>query len=333
MKCTAYALIVLGAGALSACGSSASDSAPPSAPMAEAPEQVKTDASLRVAPPQIAALGLAMAPAAAAHYVRETEGFAVVIGREAIAQALTEVVTARAAAHQSNAALERMRRLAGTAGADSAAAHDSAERQRTDDDAALDLAEAKAAAVLGQSSRWTGDPGRELFRALAAGSVKLLRVSFPSGAAAADPPRHLRVQLLDAQAGKSAWAVTATWAAPADSSMPGRSYFAILEKSDANDGERLLAWARGAADSAADGILVPDSALIVSGDRYWCYVQRSPGLFVRTPIDIGRPLPGGYFITDGVHTGEPIVTAGAGLLLAREMSGGSDTVPAAGSEP
>jgi hypothetical protein len=300
--------------------------------VAAAPEQGKAEASLRISPPQIAALGLAMTPAAAARYVRETAGFAVVVGRELIAQALDDVVAARAAARQSHAALERMRRLAGTAGADSATARESAERQTTADDAALDLAEAKAAAVLGQSSRWTGDPGRELVRALAAGRIKLLRVTFPLGAAAADPPRRLRVQRLDAQAGKSAWTVTAIWAAPADSSMPGRSYFAVLEKSDATDGERLLAWATGAAEAAADGVLIPDSALVVSGDQYWCYVQRSPGLFVRTPIDIGRPLPGGYFII-GVQAGEPIVTAGAGLLLAREMSGGSGTVPATDSEP
>ena len=315
-------LIVLGA--LGACRPAEHD--PPPTPSADAAPtgQHESEDSLTLSPQQIAHLGITLEPAAAAAYTQEAAGFAVVLARDVIAQALTDIVAAQAAARQSHAALERMRLLAGTAGADSASTRDSAERQSTSDDAALELAQAKAAA-LGPPSRWQGDAGRALTRGLAAGRIKLLRVTFPLGAVTADTPRHVRVQRLGRDR-DSTGAVTALWAAPADSSMPGRSYFALLEKSDAADGERLLAWASGS-EAAQQGVVIPASALVISGDEYWCYLERTPGIFVRASADVSRPLQAGYFIAQGIHPGDRVVTSGAGLLLAHETGGAKDAEP------
>ncbi len=49
------------------------------------------------------------------------------------------------------------------------------------------------------------------------------------------------------------------WDAPADSNIPGRSYFALLKGADAGEGERLTVWApvgeslSGVADSRCRG--------------------------------------------------------------------------------
>jgi hypothetical protein len=69
-------------------------------------------------------------------------------------------------------------------------------------------------------------------------------------------------------------------------------------------------------------VLIPDTALIVSNGSYWCYVKRKDS-FVRAPMDVHRPLAGGYFVTGGVAVGDEVVTSGAALLLAREMNSGS----------
>jgi len=62
---------------------------------------------------------------------------------------------------------------------------------------------------------------------------------------------------------------------------------------------------------------VPLSAVVLAGGEPWCYVQTPDDVFVRRRVDLGRPLPQGYFQAQGFTAGERVVVAGAGLLLAR----------------
>jgi hypothetical protein len=281
-----------------------------------------------LSPQDIADLGIVVTPAPAAQYVGQIDGFGVVVGRDVIVQVLTDVVAARAAARQSHAALARMQRLAGTAGADSATARENAERQTVADEAALDLAEAKASSTLGQRSPWVGDKGPRLIQSLAAGRIKIIRISFPLGAFKTGAPADLRLTRLDARATAPAWRIPALWAASEDVSMPGRSYFAVVEKSDLNDGERLLISATDThSPTLQSGVFIPASALVVGGGDYWCYTQRQNGAFARVVVDISRPQAAGYFVAEGIKPGDPVVTSGAGLLLARETSATGDTDP------
>ena len=287
-----------------------------------------TSSGLKLSADEIAKLGIALTPASGVQYLGGIDGFAVVVGRDVIVQALTDVVTARAAARQSHAALARIDRLAGTAGADSAAVRETALRQTVADDAAVELAEAKAASVLGRQSPWMGTGSAGLIQALRAGRIEIVRVSFPLGSFTIDDPRRLRLGRLDHQTDASPWAVSRLWPAPADSSMPGHSYFAVVEKSNLAEGERLLAWATAAASpSARAGVLIPASAVVVSADKYWCYTKGADDTFTRAPVDVDRPQAGGYFVSDGIKPGDLVVTSGAGLLLAR------DTSPTAAADP
>jgi hypothetical protein len=109
------------------------------------------------------------------------------------------------------------------------------------------------------------------------------------------------------------------WDAPADPGAPGRSFFALLQHTDAGEGERLLVWAEGDAEGAESGVLVPPAAVVMSEGKYWCYVERQANVFTRIPLDISRPMADGYFVA-GIKPGERIVTLGAGLLLARQTN-------------
>jgi hypothetical protein len=59
---------------------------------------------------------------------------------------------------------------------------------------------------------------------------------------------------------------------------------------------------------------------VISDSKYWCYVERKPGVFVRTELDTSVPLAEGYFVKDGIAAGDKVVTTSAGLLLARETN-------------
>jgi hypothetical protein len=310
---------------LCACGKQAiAPQAAMAAPDAGGAAEEKDDATIgtvKLTPDQVAKLGLTTRAAAAVSFVPAKQGFGVVLSHDAIAQAVADVATAQATVRQSQAVLARIARLAGTPGAESAEAREGAVRQEAVDAAALRLAAAKASATLGQHPPWSGHDDSQLPAELAQGRSKLLRVTFPLGTLRGPVPSSLRVSRLDSGAAGERWTARAVWEAPADSGLPGRSVFALLQHTDAAEGERLLVWSMGDASAGADsGVLVPPTALVVSDGKYWCYVERQPGLFARVLLDIGRPMADGYFIAGSIKPGDAIVTSGAGLLLAHQTN-------------
>jgi hypothetical protein len=274
---------------------------------------------------EVAKLGIATSAAAAVQFVPAKQGFGVVMSHDAIAQAVADVTTAQAGLRLSQAALARIARLDGTPGAQSAEARESATRQSAVDTAALRLAEAKSSALFGQRPPWAGRNDNKMLTDLAEGHAKLLRVTFPLGVVNGAAPNNLRTSRLDAATVGERWTARPVWDAPFDSSIPGRSFFAILQHTDVGEGERLLVWANGdSAERGESGILVPPSAIIVTDGKYWCFVEKEPGVFSRAPLDIGRPMADGYFVKDAIKPGDLIVTTAAGLLLARQANPSSE---------
>jgi hypothetical protein len=142
------------------------------------------------------------------------------------------------------------------------------------------------------------------------------------GALGSTVPAKLRLSRIGAAPGSKSIETLAVWSAPADATIPGRSFFAILKGGDVSEGERLIAHA--AVGAAESGVVVPYSAAVISAGKYWCYVEEKPGLFVRTEIDPGMPTDDGYFVKEGVGPGAQVVTSSAGLLLARETNPGTE---------
>jgi hypothetical protein len=270
---------------------------------------------------EVQKMGITVTAAAATQHVPETAGFGVVIAHESIAQAVAELVTAAAVDRQSLAALARAQRLAGTPGAMPADALEAAERQATVDQAALLLARQRLTSSFGQKPPWKDDVNSPVLRALADGETKLVRVTFPLGSLDSKMPERLQLAHLNAANSVKSWTATAIWGAPADTTVPGRSFFVLLKGSDAGEGERLLVWAP--TGSPESGVLVPAAAVVISDGKYWCYVERKPGVFVRTELDTSRPVADGYFVKDGVAPDDKVVTSSAGLLLAHETNPGA----------
>ncbi|MGC1457728.1 MAG: hypothetical protein WA825_05590 [Steroidobacteraceae bacterium] len=311
-RALAARLLFLGLGMLgiAACHRTAPDAA--DEPAKAAAEGVSLSAE------QVQKLGIVTEAVKSFDYTPEIAGYGVVIPHDSIATAVAELATARAAADQSRAVAARAQRLAGTPGAMAADTVENATRQAASDNAALELAQRRLATVIGE-----GIPGgiaaTPLLQDLASGKVKLLRASFPLGVIQGVAPPTLRVARLDTAQQTQSWNVHPLWSAPADPSLPGRSFFGVLRMSDAGEGERLLVWAPGT-EAAQRGVTVPAAALVISDGKYWCYVQDKPDHYVRREIVTDKPVATAYFVTQGIAAGDKVVTAQAGLLLARETN-------------
>jgi hypothetical protein len=276
------------------------------------------DEGVSLKPEEVAAMGIATTEAKSLQSAPEVQGFGVVLAHEALATAVAELRTAIAAEHQSRAALARTRLLSGTAGAMPAETQETAERQATADQAALELARQKLSSSFGLNPPWRDSNTHPELLALASGRSKLVHVTFPLGLLGDNDPTEMRFGRIDGAQGGKSWQSSAVWHAPADATVPGRSYFAILEGSEVGEGDHLLAWTP--VGESETGVLVPAPAAVISGGKFYCYVEQQAGTFVRTEFDPGRPTADGYFVQKGIAAGEKIVTHAAGQLLARETN-------------
>jgi hypothetical protein len=269
-------------------------------------------------PDEVEKAGIRTTPVAATMRAPESMGYAVVVARETIAQALAELSTAAAVERQSRTVLARDRRLAGTPGAMPIESQEAADRQATVDHAALVLAQRRLSATYGRNAPWKDDYNSRVLSALASGETKLARVTFPLGTLGSSVPVKLRFARVGEGQGSQDTESAAVWSAPADASVPGNSYYAVLPGNAVSEGERLVAYAPiGAAEA---GVVVPLVAVVLADSKYWCYVEERPGLFVRTEIDDRIPTDAGYFVKSGVAAGARVVTTSAGQLLAREIN-------------
>src|SRR5204862_7083137 len=139
----------------------------------------------------------------------------------------------------------RSRSLAGRPGAMAVEAQEAAERQATVDQASLQLAERKLSALYGRNAPWKDDYASPELTTLARGESKLVRVTFPLGALGASMPKTLRLAHMAESLGGRSFESAIVWSAPADTSLPGRSFFALLEGSDGREGDGLRAGAPG----------------------------------------------------------------------------------------
>jgi hypothetical protein len=289
---------------------------------AEGKDAEKPAGEVTLTPQQIEKIGLQTEEIKAIEYAEETAGYGMVIPHEAIATGVAELATAEATAKQSNSALARTKRLSGTPGAMSADVEEGAAQKAAVDAAALTLAKQRLSSTYGQNPPWAKGGNQAVLQGMANGSVQLVRVTFPLGAVQGDAPSTLRASRIGTASGGKGWKLTSPWPAPADATVPGRSFFAVMRAKDVGEGERILVWApTGAAQS---GALVPAEAAVISDSKYWCYVEEKPGTYVRTQIDTGRPFEDGYFVTAGIKAGEKVVINGAAQLLAQESNSGPE---------
>ncbi|MEA3152203.1 MAG: hypothetical protein QOD56_3142 [Gammaproteobacteria bacterium] len=270
---------------------------------------------------QIEKMGIVAQPVQAIQYTEEASGYGVVVSHDTIAQAAADLATAEATERLSRSALARTKKLDGTPGAVSADLEETSAQKAEIDAAALTATNQKLSSILGMNPPWKNGGKDGTLQALASGRIKLVRVTFPLGALSG-APQSLRATHIGVSKPGAGWKMTSVWDAPADASVPGRSFFALLKASDAGEGERLQVWAP--IGESVSGVVIPAAAAVLSESKYWCYVQKKPGTFVKTELDTGKPVADGYFVTEGIEPGNEVVTTSVGQLLAKESASGAE---------
>jgi hypothetical protein len=275
------------------------------------------DRSVVLSADDVTRLGIRTAAVEQVRYTPHVRGYGVVVDLGALAQAEANIATARAAARQSRAELQRQLNLFANR-ATSAQAMEAAERQSATDDAQLLLAERQEVVLFGPQAPW-GPAHRDTttIAELSDGRAVLVKATFPLDTLGAMRPAELSVTHLGAQQNMIAWGSRRIWNAPADPTIPGESFFALVRGSDLQAGEHVLVTAP--TGPSVDGVRIPSEALLLSNERTWCYLETSSGSYRRLQLDLSRPLPHGYFVM--AHSGitRSVVVRGTGLLLAREL--------------
>jgi hypothetical protein len=282
-----------------------------------AKEETAADDRLVLSEDQIKSLGITTVAVKAADFRSGVSGYGVVVSLDTIGQADSEVLTAQAVAAQSQAAAARAHYLfSAEGGAVSRESMEASQSKATADQAALALAQRKAEAIFGHNAPWEKSGSRRaIMDRLTAGTTVLVRVTFPLGSL-----DHQSVKLAVARLGMNAvrWPAAAIWEAPADPTFPGPSILALVEGSDLAQNDHVIATVPTGAPAA--GVTVPSAALVYSEDHAWVYLQTGPRSYRRVPVSTANATEGGYFVAQGVTPGARVVTAGAGLLLARERN-------------
>jgi hypothetical protein len=307
-------LIILGCFLLASC----SQSAPKPADKADS----DSEPGISLKPEEVASLGLATVAAQPAQYQQQIMGYGVVMTLDAIAQSDADLETAAAAAAQSAAAAARANSLGtGEQAAVSREVIEVAQSKAAADQAALALARRKAEASFGIHAPWRDAASRTaVMTRLASGKTVLVRATFPLGALGNAVPKQLTLTRLGTNG--ASWTTDTIWDAPADPSLPGRGFYAMVDDSDLAQNERVTASV--ATGAPENGIVVPTAALILGEGESWVYIETAAGHFLRTRIETDKPDGNGYFMATGIKAGQKIVTTGAGLLFARETNPSSD---------
>jgi hypothetical protein len=292
---------------LSACGKDAGDKP-------EAKDKDADTPGVTLKAEEVESMGITVQPAVAAQYQGQVSGYGVVTALDAIAQADSDFLTAQATAAQSQAAARAQSLATGEEAAISREQLEAAQSKAAADQAALTLSRRKSEAAFGLNSPFRNPDSRErVMREFASGAAVLVRVTFP--ATGGETPKKVIISRMGADA--KSWTTTTIWDAPADPSVPGRSFYAIVHGSDLAQNERVTAAIPSGAPQA--GAKIPAHGVVFGESEAWVYVQTAARTFLRTKVDTGRPMGDGYFVSN-IKPGDKIVVDGAGLLLAHEVN-------------
>jgi hypothetical protein len=120
---------------------------------------------------------------------------------------------------------------------------------------------------------------------------------------------------------RSRWATRTIWDAPtADPHLQGQGFLLEVEA----EGFPLRPGTAVTGDleppgTARPGVVVPEAAIVRSGDRAWAYIQIAPTQFERRQLEMTIPAARGWFVTAGFAGGDQIVVTGAQALLSEEL--------------
>ena len=262
-------------------------------------------------------LGVVTQKLAATHRASEIDAFAKVLDPGPLAQLVSDLQTAQAAAVASKAEAERSAALNKADGGVSAKDVETAVAQARSDALKVQALRARLGLEWGPGIARMSDAQRDrLVKALADGTAALVHVDTHHNAGQAGA-RSVRI---DVGADSVGGAVIGP-ARVAESRL--QSSGLIVEVS----GKAAIQLSVGLTQSAhivsaspQTGFILPRAALIRFRGSDWAYVRAGPTRFERRLVLNPLPQDNGFFVTGGFSPGEEVVVQGAAALFASEQT-------------
>jgi hypothetical protein len=251
---------------------------------------------------------------------QELMGYGVVLDPAPLAALNAELASTRAAVDASRAEYERARLLHSEQQNVSLKDFEAARAKFQADQVQLNLLNLRVANEWGAKIATMAPVERSgLIDALTKRVAGLVRISLPPGQSFAQEPTQARVAALGFD--NQPLVTHSIWFAPTiDSHLQGQSF---LLKVDAQGfplrpGNAVTAHLESPG-TAKPGVVIPEAAVVRTGDRAWAYVQIAPMQFERRQLVVTSTAARGRFVTAGFAAGDRIVVTGAQALLSEEL--------------
>ncbi len=258
-------------------------------------------------------IGLQTATLVAAALPPEIKAYGRVLDSATLVSLQNDVVTAQAALQASQPEYERLKKLSAQ---ENASAHvlETAEAQMKHDQGALDTAEAQLVAASGKAVL---DEPAGFFQSLVRQENVLVRLDLPAGETPAEMPVAAQLDLPG-----TAQPVAADFlgrAAATDPQVQGAGFIFWVTNARAvlTPGLAITGFLQLPGEPA-NGVIVPEAAVVHSDGRAWIYVQTAGTAFTRREIFPDHSTAGGWFVTNGVAPGDKVVVIAAQTLLSEE---------------
>ncbi len=251
---------------------------------------------------------------------QESTAYGVVLDPAPLAARDAELASARAAVDASRAEYERARLLHSEQQNVSLKDFESARAKFQVDQAQLNLLNQRLADEWGAKIAAMAPVERaRLIDALTKRVAGLVRLSMPPGQSFAPEPTQARVAALGFD--NQPLVTHSIWFAPTvDSHLQGQSFLLIIQAQGfpVRPGTAVTAHLESP-DAAKPGVVIPEAAVVRTGDRAWAYAQIAPMQFERRNLVVTSPAARGWFVTTGFTAGDRIVVSGAQALLSEEL--------------
>lgn len=261
-------------------------------------------------------MGLQTTNTAAAQFSPELKGYGHVQDTAALAGMVNDLASAQAAYLASSNEFERLKIL-GSQGNASARALQAAQAAAAHDQLAIQAAHDHL--LLSSTPALTDRPDLPAFiQSLAAQNAALVRVDLPAGEVPPAAPTGARIVSL---AGDSVDAGFLGAASATDPQIQGHGFFFLVSSNSAGlaPGEAVTGYLKLPGDPLT-GVIVPRDSIVRAGGANWIYVRNADGKsYTRRMIALDHAVEGGWFVTNGVSPGDPLVLTGAQSLLSEEL--------------
>jgi hypothetical protein len=260
-------------------------------------------------------MGILVTNPASATFAPEMKGYGSVIDPAPLATLMSELASARVAYTASSNELARLKVLSAEENA-SARALQTAEATAMRDQIAVQTAFDRVAAW-GKAFAERNDL-QGFVQSLISGEKVLVRIDLPAGETSNTNPTGVR---LVGFSGVSQDAEFFCEAASVDPQLQGRGYIFLVTSNATRllPGEAFTGYLKLSGEPVS-GAVIPRDAVVRTEGKGWVYVFNKDGeSFTRKEIALDHPTDNGWFVTNGISSGDFVVVTGAQSLLSLEL--------------